>query len=293
MGIVSATGRGNMGIEDYEDFIQTDAAINPGNSGGALVDTEGRLVGINTAILSHSGGNQGVGFAIPANQARNTMEGLIADGRIVRGFLGISIQDVTPALAKEFNLKKTDGALVGDVTAKSAAADAGIKTGDVITELDGKPVTDGRNLRLRVGRLAPGTKVALKVLREGSEKSFTVTLKEMPEQKLAMGGSHSTPDNGDALNGVTVGDIDAATREQFKLPANLKGAVIMEVEPDSTSYTAGLRQGDVIQEINRKPVANADEAVEASKHIKDKQALVRVWSHGGGRYVVVDEGKAG
>jgi serine protease Do len=292
MGIVSATGRGNMGIEDYEDFIQTDAAINPGNSGGALVDAEGRLVGINTAILSHSGGNQGVGFAIPANQARYTMETLIKDGRIVRGFLGVSIQDVTPELAKKFDLKKTDGALVGDVTPKSAAAEAGIKSGDVITELNGKTIVDGRNLRLMVGRLTPGVKVSVKVLRDGTEKSISVTLKEMPEQKLAAGESVA-PDKDDALNGVTVGDIDAAARAQFKLPAHVKGAVIMDIEQDSTSYQAGLRQGDVIQEINRKPVTSADEAVEASKHIKDKEILLHVWSHGGGRFVVVEEGKAG
>src|SRR2546425_11030759 len=168
MGIVSATGRGGMGIEDYEDFIQTDAAINPGNSGGALVDAEGRLIGLNTAILSRSGGNQGIGFAVPSDLARTVMESLIKDGRVVRGFLGVSIQDVTPALESEFHLKQSGGALVGEVTAKSPAEKAGIQSGDVIIEYNGKPVKDSRHLKLQVAQTVPGAKVPVKVIRDGS-----------------------------------------------------------------------------------------------------------------------------
>ena len=147
-GIVSATGRGNLGIEDYEDFIQTDAAINPGNSGGALVDVEGRLIGINTAIYSRSGGNQGIGFAIPSDLARDVMGSLISDGKVTRGYLGVMIQDVTPALAKEFKLKDNTGALVGDVVPKGPADKAGLKDGDVVLECNGKAISDSRRLRL-------------------------------------------------------------------------------------------------------------------------------------------------
>jgi len=292
MGIVSAVGRGGMHIEDYEDFIQTDAAINPGNSGGPLVDAEGRLIGINTAILSRSGGNQGVGFAVPVNLARNVMEQIIDKGKVVRGFLGVLLQDLDPALAKQFNVPdNANGALVVEVTEKSAAADAGLKSGDVIVELNGTPVKDSRNLKLMVGRLAPGDKATVKTLRDGKEKIFTLTLKEMPEQKLASDNSRSEEGDSDALNGVAVGDIDAAARSQFNLAENVKGAVITDVDPNSASYEAGLRPGDVIQEIDHKRVTNAEEAVSVSKHVKAKQVLVRVWSHGGSRYVVVNEGK--
>ena len=293
MGIVSATGRGGMGIEDYEDFIQTDAAINPGNSGGALVDAEGRLIGVNTAILSRTGGNQGVGFAIPANLARAVMDQIIERGKVTRGYLGVRPQDLDPDLAKEFNVPdNASGALVAEVTEKSAAAEAGLKSGDVIIELNGTPVKDSRNLRLMVGRLAPGDKVSVKVLREGKEKTFTVTLKEMPEQKLASNDNSPAEKESDALNGVAVGDIDPAARSRFNIPDQVKGALITDVEPDSASYDAGLRPGDVILEIDHKRVSNAEEAVEVSKHVKTKQVLVRIWSRGGSHYVVVDESKS-
>jgi serine protease Do len=293
MGIISAVGRGGMGIEDYEDFIQTDAAINPGNSGGALVDAEGRLIGINTAILSRTGGNQGVGFAVPVNLARNVMEHLIQDGKMVRGFLGVSIQDLSPELAKQFNVPDSGGALIGGMTEKSAAAEAGLKSGDVIIELDGKPVKDSRSLRLAVGRMGPGTKVRIKVLRDEKEKTFTVTLREMPEQKLtATSESNDNESDEEALKGVGVSDLDSAARSQFNIPDQVKGAMITEVDPDSASYEAGLRQGDVIQEINHQAVTSAEDAVKASQGKTKKSTLVRVWSKGGSRYVVVDESKA-
>src|SRR6266436_2262709 len=180
MGIVSAVGRGGMHIEDYEDFIQTDAAINPGNSGGPLVDAEGRLIGINTAILSRSGGNQGIGFAIPSNLARDVAQSLVRDGHVTRGYLGVMIQDVNPALAKEFKLKDNTGAIVGDVTEKSPAEKAGLKEGDVILEFNGKKVTDSRHLKLEVARTQPGESVPLKVLRDGATKNIEVTVKELP-----------------------------------------------------------------------------------------------------------------
>src|SRR5216684_1087086 len=178
-GIISATGRaGGMGL-DYEDFLQTDAAINPGNSGGALVDADGRLIGINTAILSRSGGNQGIGFAIPVNLARDVMTSLIKDGRVTRGYLGVMIQDITPELAKEFKLKDDNGALVGDVSADSPAEKAGLKSGDIIVEFNGKKVTDSRHLKLEVARTQPGESVPLKVFRDGATRELQVAVKEM------------------------------------------------------------------------------------------------------------------
>jgi serine protease Do len=292
-GIISATGRAmGMGL-DYEDFIQTDAAINPGNSGGALIDAEGRLIGINTAIISRTGGNNGIGFAVPVNLAKNVMEQLIDNGRVVRGFLGVNIQTMSPALAKQFDLKDTKGALVSEVTPNSPAEKAGLKSGDVILEFNGKPVQDSRHLKLAVGSTSPGTKAPLKVLRDGSTKNLTVTLKELPSDQLASKDGKAASDT-DALDGVTVGEIDSNVRQQFAVPRDLKGAVVTDVDPDSASYAAGLRPGDVILEIDRKAVNNAEEAVKLSENIKDKASiLLRVWSKGGSHYLVVDESKVG
>src|ERR1035437_7066906 len=232
-GIVSATGRGNLGIEAYEDFIQTDAAINPGNSGGALVDVEGRLIGINTAIFSRSGGNQGIGFAVPSDLARNVMDSLIKDGHVTRGYLGVMIQDVTPALAKEFQLKDTSGALVGDVVPKGPADKAGFKDGDVVLDYNGKKVTDSRRLRLAVGETKPDTTVPVKILRDGSSKTLEVTVQAMPgSEPLAKSNTPNGTDNG-TLKGVGVSDLDQQARAELKVPDNVKGVVVTEVKPDS------------------------------------------------------------
>ena len=292
-GIVSATGRGNLGIEDYEDFIQTDAAINPGNSGGALVDVEGRLIGINTAIFSRSGGNQGIGFAVPSDLARNVMDSLIKDGHVTRGYLGVMIQDVTPALAKEFRLKDTTGALIGDVVPKGPADKAGFKNGDVVLEYNSKKVTDSRRLRLAVGETKPDTTVPVKILRDGSSKTLEVTVQPMPgSEELAKNNTPNGSDNG-TLNGVGVSDLDQQARQELKVPDSIKGVVVTEVQADSPAAEAGLKQGDVIQEINRHPVKTADEAVRLTENTKDKVSLLRIWSNGGSHYLVVDESKAG
>jgi serine protease Do len=295
MGIISATGRSSLGFGlDYEDFIQTDAAINPGNSGGALMDAEGRLIGINTAILSRSGGNQGIGFAIPSNLARGIMESLIKNGRVIRGYMGVGIQDVTPSLAKEFNVaENSGGALVTEVRPKSPAEKAGLQNGDVITEIDGKPVKDSRHLKLQVAALAPGTEVPLKIIRDGESKTVNVTLKEFPkdEAQARRGAQPEKDSSSDTLDGVTVGDIDGNARRQLGLPTNLKGALVVQVDENSASYEAGLREGDVILEINRKKVTSADDAVELSDKIKEKNILLRVWSNGGSHYLVVNEDK--
>ncbi len=290
-GIVSATGRGNMGL-DYEDFIQTDAAINPGNSGGALVDCDGRLIGINTAILSRSGGNQGIGFAIPSNLARQVMHDLIQDGHVTRGYLGVLIQDITPALAKQFELKGTAGALVGDVTPGSPAAKGGIKSGDVLLEFNGRKVADSRQLKLEVARTRPGETVPVKLLREGKPRTLELTLKALPGSEELAKNSNNAEDTG-TLNGVAVDDLDNGARSQMHLPSALKGAVVTDVQPGSAAAEAGLRPGDVILEINRKPVRNAQEAVQMTEKADDKTTLLRVWREGNSRFVVVDESKAG
>jgi serine protease Do len=296
-GIVSATGRaGAVGL-DYEDFIQTDAAINPGNSGGALVDSQGRLIGINTAILSRSGGNQGIGFAIPSNLARDVAQSLVRDGHVTRGYLGVMIQDVNPALAKEFKLKDNTGALVSDVTEKSPAEKAGLKEGDVIIEFNGKKVADSRHLKLEVARTQPGESVPVKVLRDGATKDLQIAVKEMPgQERLARNDNSSSGDKEDngTLNGVTIGDLDRQIRQQFDLPGNVRGVVVTDIDPNSPAAEAGLKPGDVIQEINRKPVKTAEEAVKMTeKSTNDNRTLLRVWSNGGSHFVVVDESKAG
>ena len=289
-GIVSARNRGNMGIEEYEDFIQTDAAINPGNSGGALVDIEGRLIGVNTAILSRSGGNQGVGFAIPSDLARNVMVSLIKYGHVTRGYLGVIIQDVTPVLARQFKLKETRGALVGEVMPDGPAGKAGFKEGDVVLEYNGKTVPDGSQLRLTVAETKPGTVVPVKIWRDGSTRTLDVTVKELPgsEQLARNSGDNDSNDNG-TLNGVTVADLDQQARREFDIPAGVKGAVVSEVEDGSASAEAGIKAGDVIQEINHQPVRSAEDAVRLTEHAKDKHTLVRLWQSGASHYVVVDE----
>ena len=285
-GIISATGRGGLGIEDYEDFIQTDAAINPGNSGGALIDSQGRVVGINTAILSRSGGFQGIGFAIPIELARSIMTTLIEHGKVVRGFLGVNIQDLSSDLNEEF--KVDHGALVTGVTKDSGADVAGIKNGDVIVSLNGVPVEDGRRLRLAIGRFTPGTEVKLGIVRDGKQIDVTAKLGEQAGDTLTASNNAGNPDDEGALNGVGVADIPQQMRAQHNMEG-IEGAIITEVDPDSASYRAGLRQGDVIMEINRQRVHNAAEAVDLSRKVTDKRVLVLVWRNGVSRYIVVDE----
>ncbi len=289
MGIVSATGRATLGL-DYEDFIQTDAAINPGNSGGALIDTAGRLVGINTAILSRSGGNQGIGFAIPSNLARSVMSSLVENGHVTRGYLGVRIQDVDPSLAKAFKLDKEQGALIADVVPDSPAAKAGLHEGDVIVQFNHKPVQDSRHLKFAVAEIAPGKTVPVELIRNGDEKNIDVTVQELPGEKaLASNNDQGSPEDKGSLKGVAVTDINPSSRTELELPKSVQGALIAQVEPDSAASEAGLRPGDVIQEINRQPVNNAEDALRLTQNSEQKSTLVRVWRQGGSRFIVVDE----
>ena len=285
MGIVSATGRGGLDIEDYEDFIQTDAAINPGNSGGPLVNIKGEVIGINTAILSRSGGNVGIGFAVPINMARHVMQQLIEKGRVVRGWLGVYIQPVTSSIAKAMGLEKPQGALVADVDPDSPAGKAGLKTGDVIIGLDGQTIEDSRQLRLRIAEAGPGKEVKLEIVRDGKRMTIPVTLGELPEERAQAGpeGRRGYP-----LEGVQVDDLTPQVARQLGLPPDTFGVVVTYVEPGSPAAEAGLRRGDVIQEVDRKPVTNVASFERAVREAGRKPVLLLVNRGGRTAFVVVE-----
>jgi serine protease Do len=284
MGIISATGRGNLGIEDYEDFIQTDAAINPGNSGGALINASGQLIGINTAILSRAGGNQGVGFAVPANLARAVMNQLLKSGKVVRGYLGVMIQPVTPEITKAFNLPDARGALVGEVTSDGPAAKAGLAQGDVIIELNGERVDDSRELRLKIGQLAPGSTIRLKLLRDGNPREVNITLGELPNEKMA--ASDGKPES-DSPDGLSVETLTPQIARQLELQSNASGVVVTGVQDGSRADDAGLRRGDVIQQVNRRPVNNVAEFERVMKQAGDKSAVLLVNRNGHTSFVAL------
>jgi serine protease Do len=288
-GIVSGKDRVTNGGDQDEDFLQTDAAINPGNSGGALVDMDGRLVGINSEILSRSGGSQGVGLAIPSNLCQWAMTSLVKTGHVERGFLGVSIQDVTPTLAKDFKLDRINGALVADVTAGSPAEKAGLKSGDVIREYDNQPVKDASQFKLQVAETSPGAKATVGIIRDGENKNIDLTVGHFPSEKVSDNDRAGAGEHKDALAGVGVGDLDQNVRNEANIPDNVHGAVITEVAPNSPADEAGLRVGEVITEINHQSVKNAQDAVNDTQKPVGDQTLVKVWSQGRSRYVTVDE----
>jgi len=289
MGIVSALGRRSLDIEGaggYEDFIQTDASINPGNSGGALVNTHGQLIGINTAIISNGGGgNQGIGFAVPINMARHVMEQLVSNGKVTRGYLGVSIQEVTPGLAKAFGLPSAEGALVGDVTSDSPGAKSGLQKGDVIVGMNGQPISDFQDLRLRVSQSAPGDTVKLDLYRGGQKKQMNVTLGELPDQATAEKSAPET--NEDAMEGVQVQALTPDLAQQLKLPGGTRGVAVTRVDPDSMAAEGGLQRGDVIQEVNHKPVASPDQLKAAVRDAGNNALLLLVNRQGVTAYVVI------
>ena len=289
-GIVSALGRGMKELNlSFQNFIQTDASINPGNSGGALVDTDGRLIGVNTAIYSRTGGNQGIGFAVPGNVARDVMDGIIKNGRMIRGYLGLNLQEMDEDLAKEFKIEGDKGALVGGFPkdGNSPAQKAGIKEGDVVVALDGKQVEGREDLIKIVSAKPPGTEVNVKLLRDGKETVVPVKLGERPPQdKIAKVEPADT--DPDVLDGLFVENIDAEMRKKFDIPENAKGVVVTKIDPDSACYAQGIREGDVIHEINREAVGNAKQAVELSEKVKkDKKVLLRVSSKGASKFIVI------
>jgi len=285
MGIVSATGRGNLGIEDYENFIQTDASINPGNSGGALVNDRGELMGINTAIISHgSEGNQGIGFAIPVSVARNVMDQIVKNGKVTRAYLGVIAQEVTPGIAKAFHEREVRGALVGDVSSNSPAARAGLQKGDIILEVNGKPVNDGAQLRMNISLMQPGTNVNVKVLRDGATRDFTVRLAEMPTERAALEKNSDTPES--AMEGVSVENVTARTARELGLPSATAGVVVTDIDPASPAAHSGLQRGDVIQEVNHQAIHNTTDFEHALRSSKD-ETLLLVNREGNTLYVAV------
>jgi serine protease Do len=273
MGIVSATGRANLGIEDYEDFIQTDASINPGNSGGALVNDRGELIGINTAILANgSEGNQGIGFAVPVSVARSVMDQIVNHGKVTRAYLGVMAQEVTPSIAKAFHETEVRGALIGDVSPNSPAQKAGLEKGDIILDINGKPVNNSAELRMHVSLMAPGTKVEVKVFRDGAEKTIPLTLAEMPTETARNEQPESSSE--DAMEGITVENVTAQAARQLRLPATASGVVVTNVDPASKAADSGLRRGDVIQEVNHKPVRNTADFESAMRNAKEATLLL-------------------
>lgn len=253
MGIISAVGRANMGIVDYEDFIQTDAAINPGNSGGALVNLKGELIGINTAIFSRTGGYMGIGFAIPTNMVKNVMDSLISEGKVVRGWLGVNIQEVTSELAEQFGAPDNSGALIGDVVEESPSEAAGLRRGDIIRTYKEILVRNPTQLRSLVAQTTPGTKVQLTVLRDGEIQEIYLSVGEIPENLTAMSKSRGDTKESHALSGLTVQPVPpGSTRDD-------QGIIITRVMPNSPAGQAGLRKGDIILELNRAIIRKIDD----------------------------------
>jgi len=264
-GIVSALDRSGLGIQGYEDFIQTDASINPGNSGGALVSLNGELIGINNAIFSQSGGNIGIGFAIPINMARGVMKQLIAHGEVKRGRLGAQAQDLTSELAEAFDLKQGHGAVITQIDKGSAAEKAGLKVGDIVVEVNGKEVRDANSLRNAVGLLRVGTSLKMKILREGKPRTVTATVEKSISHQ--QGGEKMSA----RLTGATFSDIEEGNR----LYGKIEGVLVSNVEPGSPAWSAGLRPGDVIVSVNRKQVKSLDDMRDIVSHSDELLLNVR------------------
>ncbi|MDH4237291.1 MAG: Do family serine endopeptidase [Nitrospira sp.] len=254
-GIVSAVGRADVGVADFEDFIQTDAPINPGNSGGALVNINGEVVGINTAIASPTGGSVGVGFAIPSNMARAAMQSLLKTGRVVRGFLGASTQDVSPLLGQIFRLPDVKGAIVTDVQAKGSAERAGLKRSDVVVRFDGRDVMDSGQLRNLVAQASIGSKHRLEIIREGKVYQTELTIQEAPRERVKKSQAASTASTVHPLSGVVFDDVTLQLAKQMDLSVN-GGVVVTDIEEGSLAESSGLQPGDVVLELNRQQVSS-------------------------------------
>ena len=286
MGIVSAKGRTDLGIEAYEDFIQTDAAINPGNSGGALINSEGKLVGINTAILSRSGGYQGIGFAIPSNMASPIMDSLKKSGKVVRGWLGVAIQDVDQELAEAMKLPFATGILLSDVKSGTPAAKAGLARGDVVLKVDGKVVDTSGQFRNVIAASGSKRKVHLDYLRDGKPAAADVELGEMPDTEVAAAADPSSSQSG-ALDGMMLEGLTPQNRSAFELDDAVKqGVVITRLDPQSNAARSGLRPGDVVLEVNRVRIDTPQRFQELYAKSKGR-VLLLVNRHGSTSYLVI------
>jgi serine protease Do len=288
MGIVSAVGRANVGIAEYEDFIQTDAAINPGNSGGALVNPRGELIGINTAIFSQSGGYMGIGFAVPSNMVRSVMEQLIKAGKVVRGYLGVSIQELTQDLAKQFGVSETKGVLISDVLADSPARRARLERGDVIIEFDGRTVENPTQFRNLVAQTPIGKKAHIRLIRNGQIKELDVTIAEQPKtmaQAESPGDGNEEARSSGAFAGL---DVRELTPELARRLDGQRGVVVARVAEGSPAGEAGVQVGDVITEVNRKPIVTLRDFQNVTDKLSSKDpALVLVHRNGRNLYLTV------
>ena len=276
MGIVSAVGRASMGIAEYEDFIQTDAAINPGNSGGALVNVRGELVGINTAIFSQSGGNMGIGFAVPSNLSRAVMDQLVRTGKVVRGWLGVAIQDLSSELAAQFGISDTKGVLVSDVMEDSPAKKAGFERADVIVEYDGKPMDSPTHLRNAVAQTPIGKRVSVKLIRDKKPKTIEVTIVEQPKS-LGQPGVEESRESAAAtgiLSDIDVRELNEELASRYGLKSTDRGVVVIRVKSGSTAEEMGVREGDLILEVNRKAVTSLKSYEQAASGLAKDQAVL-------------------
>lgn len=292
MGIVSASGRSSLGLNMYENYIQTDAAINPGNSGGALINLDGELIGINTAIASRSGGNQGVGFAIPVNMARDVMESLITEGRVARGYLGIGGSTVDRTMASALGLESARGVIIGEVLPDTPAANAGLREGDVIVSLDGENVSAYRDFQVAIGSKKPGDEIALEIIREGEEMEFEVELTERPDQ-LASTNDMNDEQRDDLREtlGFSVDGLNDNIRNQLDLSENIQGVVVTNISQGSQSYRQGLRRGDVITRVGENEVNNPNEFYSAIQNYVDDETeavLLRVNRQGRNVFIAIE-----
>ncbi len=287
MGIVSAVGRANVGIADYEDFIQTDAAINPGNSGGPLVNIKGELVGINTAIFSRSGGYQGIGFAVPSDMARVIIEQLRQKGRVVRGWIGVTIQNLTPELARNFGLPKVGGALVSDVFRGSPAEKAGVKRGDIIIEFNGRKIPGVSSLRNMVAQSRVGLEAPIKLVRRGKELKLRIRIAELPGEFAEISSLPEGGGGGDnPLSGLTVTEITSSIARQLGISPAERGVVVVNVEEGSPPDRAGIKKGDLIQEVDRRKIGSYRDWKDILEGLKERNLVVVFLNRAGRRFYV-------
>ncbi len=277
-GIISAKGRTRMGIVDYEDFIQTDCAINPGNSGGPLVNLHGEVIGVNTAIFTRTGGSMGIGFAIPINLARNIAEKLIKDGRVVRGYLGVYIQDLTGELAESFGFDAEKGVLISQVQDSGPADDAGIEEGDIVLQLDGEPIENATKLRAKVADMQPGTELLLLVWRDGKERKVTVEVGELPTEE-----ARTSPQADDLDLGMELTTMTSELSQKLGYRKVIKGVLVTSVEPTGPAQRAGLQPRDIILRVQDEDVRSVEEFEQSLKSFDLKRGVRLVVQRGDAR----------
>lgn len=288
MGIISATGRADVGIADYEDFIQTDAAINPGNSGGPLVNIKGEIIGINTAIFSRTGGYQGIGFAVPSNMSRIIKDSLIKDGKVVRGWIGVMVQDLTAELAEKFNHKEPYGIIITDVTKQSPAYKAGLKRGDIIIEIDGKKITESAILRNLVAQSKIGTIANLKISRDGRIYIIPITIEQLPSDQFIESKIYrkNYTESENPFKGLSVIDLDPSMAKQIGVDPEDRGVVVYRIEPGSPAENSGFRKGDLIMEIEKQRIVNSSDFQRLIQKISKGDILVLI-NRGGKKFYTI------